>query len=282
MVQPEILQLATVAAGSPVAFALINKIADAIGWATVPMQQVRIAKAQAQADLIEAQGDLAVQDLIARAATRSMLEDIREQEIIEQIVMKTLDALDSQATPAEIDNDWLANLLNKCRHTSDEQMQNTWARILAGEANHPGSFSRKTVNIVADLEQGDANNFVQLASFTWMLNDTPTPLIYDLRHPTYADHQIYLNVCLRLDELGLIKFKFPDPTYFQFTTDMRASYSSQSFTIQTADSRPILNLGLALFTLAGEQLYNISDTVLIDGFFEYAKERLLPSRSNIV
>ena len=282
MIQPEILQLATIAASSPVAVALINKIADVIGWGTAPMQQIRMAKAQAEANFINALSDLAGQDLIGRAATRSMLEDIREQQIIERIVAKTLDTLDDQATPANIENDWLANLLTKCRHTSDEQMQNTWARILAGEANNPGSFSRKTVNIVADLEQSDACNFVQLAGFTWMLNQTPTPLIYDLIHPTYAGCQIDHNVCLRLDELGLINFRFPDFNYIQLQTDLKASYDSQAFTIQATDPRPALNIGSALYTQAGEQLYNISDPILIDGFFEYAKERLLPPDANIV
>ena len=198
MVEAQIPNIAYAVAASPVAAALINKIADAIGWAMAPRQEVRLAKAQAAAALIRAQADAEIQSLISRAATRSLLEDIIEQEAIEQIVAKALGALQDSATPSAIDNDWLANLFAKCRTTSDQQMQNTWARILAGEANNPGSFSRKTVNIVADLDQRDATAFTELCNFAWHIGEIPGPLIYDLNHPTYTDAGITRNVCIHL------------------------------------------------------------------------------------
>ncbi len=48
---------------------------------------------------------------------------------------------------------------------SDEQMQALWAKILAGEANGPGRFSKKTVNIVASLDKSDAEAFTTLCGF---------------------------------------------------------------------------------------------------------------------
>ena len=269
-------------AASPVAVALVNKIADVIGWVAAPGQEKRMAKAQAAASLIKAQGDLEVQGLISRAATRSLLEDMREQEIIEQIVGKTIAALKDNATPVDIDNDWLANFLAKCRNTSDEEMQNTWAHILAGEANRPGSFSRKTVNIVADLEQRDAEHFVLLCRFVWVINGTPIPLIYDLLHATYANLPINHNVCMHLADLGLIQFMTLGFNRVQMATNMTASYQSHSFKTKSTGGGPLLNIGSAVFTQAGEQLYSISDHSPVDGFYDYVIQQFMQQNIEII
>ena len=274
MIDPGAVQVVSALAASPVAVALVNKIADAIGWASAPRQEIRMAKAQAAANLIRAQGDLEVQALIDRATTRSLLEDVREQEIIENIVAKTIPALSQNATPANLDNDWLVNLLAKCRNTSDEEMQNTWARILAGEANNPGSFSRKTVNLVADLERADAEQFVLLCRFAWTMNGTPNPLIYDLSHPTYGSLSLNHNVCMHLADLGLIQFMMNGFRYVQLTTDMNCSYEHQSFKIAHTGGGPILNMGKTIFTEAGEQLFSIVDRFPVDGFYDYAIQQL--------
>ena len=274
MVDPGVVQVASALAASPVAVALVNRIADAIGWASAPRQEIRMARAQAAANLIRAQGDLEVQALIDRATTRSLLEDVREQEIIESIVAKTIPALSHNATPANLDTDWLVNLLAKCRNTSEEEMQNTWAGILAGEANNPGSFSRKTVNLVADLERADAEQFVLLCRFAWTMNGTPIPLIYDLNHPTYGSLSLNHNVCMHLADLGLIQFMTLGFHQVHLTTDMTASYQCRSIKIEHTGGGPLLNVGKTVFTEAGEQLLSIVDHFPVDGFYDYVIQQL--------
>ena len=274
MLEPGVIQVASALADSPVAVALVNKIADLFGWASAPSQEIRMAKAQTAANLIMAQGDLEVQALIDRAATRSLLEDVREQEIIEKIVAKTIPALSHNATPATLDNDWLANLLAKCRNTSDEEMQNTWARILAGEANSPGSFSRKTINIVADLERADAEQFVLLCRFAWTMNGTPIPLTYDLSHPIYGSLSLNHNVCMHLADLGLIQFMTLGFHQVHLITDMISSYQCRSFKIEHTGGGLLLNVGKTVFTEAGEQLLSIVDHSPMDGFCDYVIQQL--------
>ena len=50
---------------------------------------------------------------------------------------------------------------------SNEKMQEIWGKILAGEANKPGNFSRKTLDIVEELDQNDASFFQNLMLFTF-------------------------------------------------------------------------------------------------------------------
>ena len=74
------------------------------------------------------------------------------------------------ASPEDMEDDWIRNLLGKCRIVSDQDMQELWARILAGEANEPGSVSRRTVNLVADLDKRDAESFMAVCRFVWQLH----------------------------------------------------------------------------------------------------------------
>ena len=64
MLEPGVIQVASALAASPVAVALVNKIADLFGWASAPSQEIRMAKAQTAANLIMAQGDLVLQSQI--------------------------------------------------------------------------------------------------------------------------------------------------------------------------------------------------------------------------
>ena len=54
-------------------------------------------------------------------------------------------------------DDWIANFFDKCRNVSDREMQDLWARVLAGEANTPGSYSKRTVNFLTTLDSEEAD-----------------------------------------------------------------------------------------------------------------------------
>ena len=46
-------------------------------------------------------------------------------------------------------------------------MQILWARVLAGEANAPGTYSKRTVNLLSDFDKSDAELFTKLCGFGW-------------------------------------------------------------------------------------------------------------------
>ena len=63
------------------------------------------------------------------------------------------------STPLGVDSGWLLNFLDKSKTVSDDEMQDLWASILAGEANCAGSYSPKTLTIVTDVNQKVATLF---------------------------------------------------------------------------------------------------------------------------
>ncbi len=81
---------------------------------------------------------------------------------MEDITAKALPRLDENAKPDSIEDDWIVNFLDKSRIVSDNQMQDLWSRVLAGEANSPGTYSKRTVNFLSDLDKIEADLFTKL------------------------------------------------------------------------------------------------------------------------
>ena len=124
---------------------------------------------------------------------------------MEDITAKALPRLDENAKPDSIENDWLVNFFDKCRIVSDNQMQELWSRILAGEANSPGTYSKRTVNFLSDLDKTDADLFTKLCGFVWVLGDF-VPLVFDDSAEIYNRYGINFDTLNHLDSIGLIQF----------------------------------------------------------------------------
>ena len=131
---------------------LIEKISDAVGGIAKPWQIVRVARAEVKAETIRAKGRIQISEMEERALLRMVREEGKKQENIENITAKAIANLSSDAKPENIENDWISHFFDRCRLISDEEMQSLWANILAGEANNPGTFSKKTVELVATLD----------------------------------------------------------------------------------------------------------------------------------
>ena len=182
--------------------------------------------------------------------------------------------LDESADLALVSDDWIVNWRDKARISSDEQMRNTWVRILASEVSRPGSFSRKTVNIMVDLDKGDAELFVSLCNFAWNIDGPAMPLVYDLSDRLYAAKGIHFDGCSRLESLGLIQFNGVTGFWQRVSADPSISYNEQSITLTTPEASGRLNVGFVLFTQAGRELFGICEVEPVDGFFDYVQYRI--------
>ena len=135
---------------------LIEKVSNAIGRHFDPRQAIRMAEAEAKADRIGAisqlETEIELEDLLRqRAAERFIVEQVQMQSNMESIAPKAIPHLSDDAEPDKIEDDWISNFFDKSRIASDDQMQELWGKVLAGEGNTPGRFSRNTVNLIANL-----------------------------------------------------------------------------------------------------------------------------------
>ena len=237
--------------------------------------------------MILAKADIEIDEVKRRAARRFVEEETRKQLNMERIVDKAIQDVDSTAPTEDMEEDWIANFFDNCRSFSDGEMQALWSRILSGEANSPGSFSRKTVNLVADLDKASAELFRSLCSFGWQIGDVVPPLIFDFRDQIYLQSGITLFSLGQLDSIGLVQinatggFRFSDQP-----KERTVSYHDRSVLLTfPKEEGNDLGIGYVLLTPSGTQLSNIVKPSPVDGFFEFvydrwAGESLVPPRKH--
>jgi hypothetical protein len=222
------------------------------------------AKQKNMAKLIAQEGQA---ELAERAVLRKQAQAEREQENLEAIFEKTAGFLKEPPVHADqLDDDWLTNFFEKSCKYSDEQMQVLWAKILVGEATEAGTFSRATVNIMANLSRSDAQEFQKLCCFAWEFKKGDTELVI----PNPDDFGLNYNTLTNLDALGLISkdntghMKVFEDTeraarYFDLVVIIRPKHGKVPFQ---------LRLGPCLFTRAGRELAPICKLNKYEGVFE--------------
>src|SRR5438094_2567408 len=88
--------------------ALIEKIAEATGGAFRPFQIKRVAKAEAEAEIIRAQAGIEITDLQRRAMVRWIGEEAKKQDNMEEIARKALPHMADSADPKRVEDDWVS------------------------------------------------------------------------------------------------------------------------------------------------------------------------------
>lgn len=254
---------------------LIEKISDAIGGIFEPYQITRVAKAEAEAKIIEARAEIEITDIQRRAIKRFLKEEERKQKNIEQITQKALPQLSDESHPDKIEDDWISNFFDKSRLISDNEMQELWSRVLAGEANSPGTYSKRTVNLLSSLDKSDADLFTQLCSFGWQIHDgNLTPLIYDEQNKIYTDQNIDFVSLSHLESIGLIQFtSLGGISETGLPEKFNAYYYNKSVPLELPNgSDQTLTIGKVLLTKVGLEIAPICGGKPIDGFFEFICE----------
>lgn len=265
---------------------LVEKISDAVGGLYRPTQIRRVAQAEADARLIYADRDIKISDLQRRAALRWIEEETQHQLHMEEIIRKALPLVAEDASPQDMDNDWITNFFAKCRQISDSDMQELWSRILAGEANMPGSFSRQTINLVENLGSRESTLFTNLCRFAWDMkgvgeHSVRCPVIFTTGtvEPIYTQHNITFDSINHLSELGLVRVgEHGYQVHYRLghghgkrSSRIIASYFGRPISLQIKDfiTIPTLFIGSAAFTHCGTELSLVSRPTEVEGFYNY-------------
>ena len=178
------------------------------------------------------------------------------------------------ADPDSVDDDWYTNFSDKARLCSDEEFSKLWASLLAGQINRPGSYSRKTVNILGDMDTRDAAMFQKLCQFDVILCDPQTnkqrrfPIIINTNHDIYIENGVTEESLKVLNSLTLIQYSLlpqppPRENIFAHSAGWLLNYSPKA----------TINLGNVSYTYSGEQLSLLCvPWVSPEGYWQYLKE----------
>jgi hypothetical protein len=185
---------------------LIEKVSAGIGLLYEPTRIVKKAKAEAEADRIKAISRLEISEQEKRTLNRIVTEGTKQQERMESVLAKALPAIQPDGKPEELNEDWITAFFNHVRLVSDEDMQQLWARVLAGETNKPRTYSKRTLALLSNLEKTEAAHFTALCSFAIHWPGLNMPLVFDFTHQLYAKRSINFRTLSHLDSIGLIRF----------------------------------------------------------------------------
>jgi hypothetical protein len=274
MTDDKSISLVNLGALSKPADTLIKKVSSAVGGVFAPWQIKRLAKAEAEANLIKAKSDIEITDLHRRAMHRFVEEEAKRQENMEAITEKALPKLEQCSDPSKMDDDWVTNFFDKSRIVSDIDMQELWARVLAGEANSPGAFSKRTVNFLSDLDKRDAELFSALCGFIWFVGGF-NPLVFEPQDPIYNGRGINFETLTHLDSIGLVQFNGITGFVRQgLPKAFTVAYCGQPLILKMPNENDnTLSIGKVLFTRVGLELVSVCHAPAIEGFTDYVKNK---------
>jgi len=154
-----------IGAGVDIPSAWLQGVSEGIRDKTAGRSLVTKALAQQTADI-------AVSDpaLLERAKEAFVSGLMTKQANRETIASKTLDELGREDIPGDtpiVDPDWMNTFSSKSELASSENIQNMWARILAGEIRKPGKFSLSTLRFISELDKETAAHFEKLSPYVF-------------------------------------------------------------------------------------------------------------------
>ncbi|MXY22027.1 MAG: DUF2806 domain-containing protein [Dehalococcoidia bacterium] len=255
------------------------------GWASEPARKfvdgrieefnlVGMVKAENVAMLLDAAYDIpkgwieSTDPIKQRAGLRVLRETVREQRNIEDVVMEAIAVLSESSRPEDIDDDWCANFLGHARKVADPGVRILWSRLLAGEADNPGSFSKKTVNILADMDKSTAVSFTMLCKFVCRVDGMRKLfLVPNYQQPIFGSGGLDFYTLTALQALGLIEISavggFSHVSNSRYTT---IEYFGSSMILESAGEVPV---GQVSFTPFGSQLATLVQPQITPGFFDH-------------
>ena len=250
---------------------LIKKISDAAGTLYAPVHTRRMASARADASITKAKAEIEIDRLRQNSIREQTIYDRNRQAIIANAIPQ----LEESASPQNMDNDWTANFFDKCRIVSDDDMQTLWSRILAGEANSPGSYSKRTVNFVSEISKEEAELFSSLCGFYVDLGGVKGVLVFDVGDQIYVSHRISFDAVNSLSEIGLIEYNHLTELAIKRLKPNRygASYFGKRIYFEIGATQPELDIGKVRLTMIGRELQKICGAKPVDGFLEYFVEK---------
>jgi hypothetical protein len=151
---------------------LVQVVADGIGAVAYPWIVRREAKAIADAQKILTEGGLtlesaAMKSLPAQIAARVDFQEAKRQKNLGQVVDAACKELPENVSGEPVDPDWVSRFFSVAQEVSNEQMQQIWGRLLAGEVAQPGSFSLRAIERLRNMTSSEAKLFSELCEFAF-------------------------------------------------------------------------------------------------------------------
>lgn len=122
--------------------------------------------------------------------------DIREISNIASAYAYAIDelkALPSGTTMSEVDPDWATCFYDSAKNSTDETIQVLWGKILAGEIASKGTYYKRTLSVLKNMEPEEARHFVELVPLLISGEMLPEFILRDNVYYQYNDLQTMMD-----------------------------------------------------------------------------------------
>jgi len=130
-------------------------------------------------------------------------KESRYQNNVDEVVAKSVKHIKEDAKPEEVDIDWINDFFDKCKLISNNDIQTIWAKILSGEVNEPGAFSKRTLVVLSNLDKNDIELFDNMCKFSWNLEE-PILRILDYQNEIYKEGKMFYFNLQHMASIGLV------------------------------------------------------------------------------
>ena len=250
---------------------LINKASDVAGWV------VNHDTPQKEAIKTYIQGiqESDLDPLTKAALISGAKKAIKDYQNQNKIVENAIQYLKPTATPQLVNNDWMAQFLDKARLVADSDFQLIWGKILAEECNAPGSIPKALLHVLEQMDKQHAEAFSKVCSCSVCCETEGEvqyiPIISHCRYQEYFDAMgLSYDVLVDLKSVGLIDVDIPvigDDSYIQTDlTSPKVWYFGSTYTLP--DGKDTIDMGNVIFTRIGKALCKAVGQEKVDDFFE--------------
>jgi len=227
-------------------------------------------KAAGEIEINKMYENAGLEDLAHRAHARQLADGMRQQINMEEITRKALPLLGKDPKPEDIEEDWLAQFYEFCRNTSDCQMQELWAKILAGEASQKGSFSFRTLDLIKTITRTEIALFDELCSISIKVESQHNGILPVVlrKHEDLMRNMSGLIIFEQLESIGLIHLSDRPRFAFLGGKEGTIDYFGRKYAYALPhDGSDDLVTGEVLFTNVGLELFKLSKPTF-KGWFE--------------
>jgi uncharacterized repeat protein (TIGR03899 family) len=203
-----------------------------------------------------------------RISQRTSYQENKKQLNLENITSLAAEQLTKEETVTDepLDEDWITRFFRIAEDISNEDMQALWAKILAGEIKKPKSFSVRTLEIIKNISQREAEVFKQVANFAITENMKSYFLFTGGAVSIYNNKAINFNHPFNdistLKEIGLLQsIDLISLSYNKPTAKSRKYFllGKKIILWEQDENKNYMSFNVELFTTAGNELLQLID-----------------------
>lgn len=190
---------------------------------------------------------------------RILYQQLKKEKNIYNTLNFTMNELENETEVSEekVDEDWTTRFFNTIEDINNEQLQQLWAKILAGEIKQPNTYSLRTLELLKNLSFKEAELFSKIGNLS-IQNLTKTSTFIPSDKEMLEKLNINFSDILLLQDLNLIH-----PKELSFDIEKQEKdihtflfYGKELIKIDLKKDIP-MNLPIYSFTSIGKELINL-------------------------